>query len=168
MSIWLDKILKLFILATYPVELFLAKRKIRGKDLELSQKNFMHRERLKRNDIFCFNVSFLKSYDCIYLKLFIDTASAKYDTIGAKYYASMASTKYVRGCKVRHAGFNMAILALITSGNNYVGLGSRRGGGHPPPAGLEWQRGGGGVQWHSLHQQHSCKQHSRLKVTIVI
>ena len=32
----------------------------------------------------------------------------------------------------------MAILALITSGNNYVGLGSRRGGGHPPPAGLEW------------------------------
>ena len=39
----------------------------------------------------------------------------------------------------------MAILALITSGNNYVGLGSRRGGGHPPPAGLDWQGGGGEV-----------------------
>ena len=40
-------------------------------------------------------------------------------------------------CKVKYLAEWMAILALITSGNNYVGLGSRRGGGHPPPAGLE-------------------------------
>ena len=67
----------------------------------------------------------------------------------------------------KHSRAIMAILALITSGNNYVGLGSRRGGATPHRLDSNGGGGGGGVQWHSLHQQHSCKQHSRLKVTIV-
>ena len=44
----------------------------------------------------------------------------------------------------------MAILALITSGNNYVGLGSRRGGATPHRLDSN-SRGGGGEVYSGTH-----------------